>query len=265
MLSHQVVRGASRLVNRLQAELALRGIAKCDGEVRLIGRPFITSAGTILFGRGAILVSEPAPVRLTIARGGVLEVGAEVVIGSGTTIVARGHVRVGAGAELGPHCIVTDAEDADAAAPVGPIEIGAGARLGAGVTLLKGAIVPAGARVARGAIIRAGGERANVGPAVPSALGANKELLHRVRRIVSSVVQSGEEAEPDQEMWLWGGWNSLSAIHVLVALESEFGVVLPSNLFERAKTLAAIGEAVGVALARSVESPPSGVRARAGA
>src|ERR1700753_454044 len=128
MLAHQMVRGASLLVNKLHADLTLRSVAACQGDVRLIGRPIIASSGSITLGRRVTLLSEPSPVRITVAAGAVLAIEEGAVIGSGTTIVTRARVHIGAGAELGEGCIVSDAEEAAGEGPA-PIEIGAGARL----------------------------------------------------------------------------------------------------------------------------------------
>src|SRR5437660_1114871 len=146
MLAHQLVRGASMFANRLRTELALRGAAECEGDVHLVGMPLIQSSGRIVLGRKAALISSPAPVRLTVGSAGAIYIEEGAIIGSGTTIVARGTVRIGAGAVVGPSCIISDADCLDPAA-AGGIEVGSGARLSARVTLLGGAVVPKGARV----------------------------------------------------------------------------------------------------------------------
>ena len=259
MLAHQLVRGASMFANRLRAELALRG-AECDGDVHLVGTPLIQSSGRIVLGRKAALISSPNRVRLTVGAGGAVFIEEGAIIGSGTRIVARGTIRIGAGAVVGPSCVISDADCAHSGSATG-IVVGAGARLSARVTLLDGAVVPMGARIARDTVVRA----SELGPdaaSMPEQV-ATDELLHRLRSIVGAVVPSVGDIALDEDMKLASGWDSLSAIHVLVAVESEFGVVLPSSFFERARTLETIATAVTAALVQA-DSPPSGIRDRAG-
>jgi acyl carrier protein len=136
--------------------------------------------------------------------------------------------------------------------------IGAGARLEPHVTLLRGAVVPDGVQVSRNSSLSAGGPRATAAgasghataPALRgSASTSSDSVLERVRAVAADVVSTAGTLGADEDIKQLEGWDSLSAIHVLVALESAFGVTLPSSLFERVNTLRTLAEVV----ARSLE------------
>ena len=102
-------------------------------------------------------------VRVDVARGARLVLGAGCVLGNGSTVLVRGgEVRLGAGTEIGDGCrIVADAGvvlgercvlgpqaavmDAEPGRPPAPVSIGDGVVLGPGAAVLAGAVVPSGA------------------------------------------------------------------------------------------------------------------------
>ena len=134
-------------------------------------------AGRIVLGPGAVVARG---CRLQAAAGACIRIDGE--LGEGCRVLAHDAVAVDAGARLGERCVLTDAApvDDDPERPVRlqglrtePMLVGADARLGPGVAVLRGASVGAGARVLAGSVVtgpvppgaRAAGTPARVTPA----------------------------------------------------------------------------------------------------
>jgi maltose O-acetyltransferase len=93
-----------------------------------------------------------------VVRGGVLRLGAGVVLGDRCRLVVHAGVTLGDGCVLGPQAAVIDAARSfqDADAPIRHQPLGAApVSIGAGVVLEPGAVVLAGAIVADGAVLGA--------------------------------------------------------------------------------------------------------------
>ena len=146
---------------------ALRACDSVGNDVVLVGRPHVRNAGRMVVGNRVELKSLPVVSHFVTGPRGRLEIGDDVFIAHGAAIAAHHHVAIGANAVIGPFVMIMDTDFHEAgnyagAGSTAPITIGAGARLGAGVTLLRGSVIGAGARlgarvtVLRGAVVGAG-------------------------------------------------------------------------------------------------------------
>jgi acetyltransferase-like isoleucine patch superfamily enzyme len=97
-----------------------------------------------------------------VAHEAQITVGAGAVLGERCTLVAHGGIAIGAGAVLGDRVMVVDFDHgtADVERPfrsqplgIGPVTVGAGARIGHGACLLRGVTVGEGATVGAHAVV----------------------------------------------------------------------------------------------------------------
>jgi FkbH-like protein len=140
------------------APLLLRQCTRVGARARTIGRPRIENAGAIEIGDELLIYSTFSPVELVTQPGARLEIGSNVAINYGTSIVAHRSVRIGDGVSIGPYCIISDAElpgAVNSAQSVAPreVEIGDGAWLAGRVTVLPGARIGSGSAIAAGSIV----------------------------------------------------------------------------------------------------------------
>ncbi len=122
------------------------------------GRPDILNRGTLVVGRDVAIASRPVDTEILVGPGGRLAIGDRVRIGHGSSLHAHLSVEIGDDVLFGPFVVVMDTDhhasgDRAAAAPMAPIVIEAGARIGAHATLLRGAHVGAGAWVEPGSVV----------------------------------------------------------------------------------------------------------------
>ena len=201
----------------------------------------------MILGRDVTLVSRPLPVHLVAWPDATIEIGDSVVLEAGCTIVAKGHVVIGDGARLGACCVLMDSGESSVGKP--GIHIGKGAILEADTMVLDGAVVEDGARIARGTTI--GGSMMFEPPA---RVASDGELSVKLRSVVASVVKAVEHVGFEDDWKHVEGWDSVAAIHVIVAVEDAFGVTLPSNFLTNARTLRALTDAVATQLAKGARS-----------
>lgn len=126
-----------------------------DRNVRLLRHPDNVSLGARVMLKEGVRIC-PAQPDAQIA------VGENTTVGYHTFIFASAGVRIGRDCLLAPFCYLVDANHGVAAGRLireqdmtaSPIEIGDGAWLGAGVTVLSGVRIGAGAVVAAGSVVR---------------------------------------------------------------------------------------------------------------
>ena len=158
MTMHDVLRRLRFARTALNARLHLRGAARMGPRVRLEGRPHIVADGTITFGDRVRLVSTVARLELITLRGGHLEIGNNVFINYGTSLVAACHVKVGDDCLIGTHVMVMDTdfhrvEDKAWDTTGVPIIIGDRVWLANRSIVLKGVTIGDDAVVAAGAVV----------------------------------------------------------------------------------------------------------------
>lgn len=142
----------------LNARLRLR---KADGlgkRIRLWGRPKVVNQGRMTFGDRVRLVSDVATLELVSLEGGHLEIGDNVFINYGSSLVAAALVRVGNDCLIGTHVMVMDCdfhrvEDKAWDTSGKPVVLEDRVWLGNRSIVLKGVTIGHDAVVAAGAVV----------------------------------------------------------------------------------------------------------------
>jgi acyl carrier protein/acetyltransferase-like isoleucine patch superfamily enzyme len=252
MISRTVAQGAVQALDAIRSRVALREATSVGRGVRVFGRPRVANDGELVVGDRVVLVSAPAPVDLLVAPGASLIIRDRALIESGASIRARGRVHIGRGARVGAGCILDD--DGDDATG---IYVGEGAWLEDGAVLLGGANVAPGSVVDRFAL-RAAQDHARPQGAPKRAANGEAELDpddvdRRVRAVLGRLIFGAADIERSANLNQVKGWDSLAALRVLVALEKEFAVVLPHQLFARHPSLEAATPVILASVARRAE------------
>jgi acyl carrier protein len=233
-------------LDEAKTRFALRGATRVGAGTRVFGWPRLANQGELAIGRAVVLVSTPAPITLVVAPGASLVIGDGALIESGATLRVRGRVTVGARARIGVGCILDDD------GPGQDIVVNEGAWIEDGVVLLGGGVVAPNAVVKRERSLSEGPGGDAASAATPEAAGV---VDRRVRTVVSRVVSAANGVDAQTDLAGVKGWDSLAALRVLVALEKEFAVSLPTDLLANHPTLESImpwvmSSARGVAEAR---------------
>lgn len=126
--------------------------------VTLRGRPAISNDGLLTIGERVRLVSTVAQLELVTLPGGHLEIGDNVFINYGSSLVASNHVKIGNDALIGTHVMVMDCdfhnvEDKSWDTTGSPIVIEDRAWLGNRSIILKGVTIGHDAVVAAGSVV----------------------------------------------------------------------------------------------------------------
>jgi acetyltransferase-like isoleucine patch superfamily enzyme/acyl carrier protein len=224
----------------LAAHRALSGCNAVGTGIELVGAPFVQNLGTIVIGDRVHIKSEPVISHLVTGRRGRLEIGDGVRIAHGAAIAAHDDVRIGADVELGAFVMIMDTDFHEAgrhaeSGGTGPIVIGAGARLGARVTVLRGTAIGAGAVVAAGSVVKgnvAAGARVAGVPARVDSGAANSAIageplsIERVQAVVAHTFGLSRLPAASARRNEIAEWDSLGALNLLLSLEDAFGVAL---------------------------------------
>jgi maltose O-acetyltransferase len=112
-LTQRLARLASRLRlvgPTLNARWRLRGATSRGPRVTLRGRPKVVNQGRMTFGDRVRLDSTVATLELVALPGGHLEIGDNVFVNYGSSLVSSAHVRVGDGCLIGTHVMVMDCD-----------------------------------------------------------------------------------------------------------------------------------------------------------
>ncbi|HEY2369378.1 MAG TPA: phosphopantetheine-binding protein [Polyangiaceae bacterium] len=172
-------------------------------------------------------VSDRTRARVAFGR----RVGKNVRIVGRASVVHDGEIRVG-----------DDVVIVSSPAPVTIV-----AHQGASIEIGDGAIIESGAVIrAHDHVVIAPGARIAAGTIIDDEVAAAEEVavsstaLDRVRAIVAGVVTAAEEAGSGTDVRTLVGWDSLTALRVIVSLEKELGVTLPHDLFAEPRTLASL-------------------------
>jgi acetyltransferase-like isoleucine patch superfamily enzyme/acyl carrier protein len=224
----------------------------------LDARPTVENDGRIELGARFFLASSPVQSHLVTGEHGLLTVGDDVSIGHGAAIAAFERVEIGSGARVGPLVIIMDTDfhkigDANTSHQTTPVRIGRGARIGARVTLLRGADVGDGAVVEAGAVVsgKVGAGQRVAGVPARAVRAAGTAVEADVPQVVMHALGLAAPPPSGQTRQETPGWDSLGALKVLLALEDAFGVSLPEEDVAKAVTVAHLESAVERARARS--------------
>jgi acetyltransferase-like isoleucine patch superfamily enzyme len=142
----------------LNARGRLRSATWRGARVTLRGRPQVDNAGRLTLGDRVRLVSTVATLELATLPGGHLEIGDNVFINYGSSIVASDHVKIGDDCLIGTHVMVMDCDFhrvENKAWDTGgePIVIGDRVWLGNRCIVLKGVTIGDDAVVAAGSVV----------------------------------------------------------------------------------------------------------------
>ena len=142
----------------LKARFHLRSADRLGRRVTLSGRPVVRNLGRMTFGDRVKLVSTVATLELVSLPGGHLEIGDNVFINYGSSLVASRHVRVGNDVLIGSHVMVMDCdfhrvEDKVWDSAGAPVVIEDRAWLANRSIVLKGVRIGHDAVVAAGAVV----------------------------------------------------------------------------------------------------------------
>ena len=157
----------------LNARIRLRHATSLGRRVTLRGRPAVTNDGRMTIGDRVRLVSTVAQLELVTIAGGHLEIGNNVFINYGSSLVASAHVRIGDDCLIGTHVMVMDCdfhriEDKAWDTTGEPIVIEDRAWLGNRSMVLKGVRVGHDAVVAAGSVVTKDVEPRTVVAGVPA-------------------------------------------------------------------------------------------------
>jgi acetyltransferase-like isoleucine patch superfamily enzyme len=100
----------SLLRHTLNARLRLRRATSVGVRVWLEGNPVVKNGGRMTIGDHVRLISTVARLELVSLPGGHLEIGSNVFINYGSSLVASAHVQIGNDCLIGTHVMVMDCE-----------------------------------------------------------------------------------------------------------------------------------------------------------
>ena len=220
---------------RSSTRRALAGCDRIGDGARLTGSPYIANLGRIEIGRDFTLSSSPVVSHLVTGSQGVLRIGDRVSIGHGAAIAAHAQVDIGDGAHLGPFAMILDTDfheagDHRSAGESSPIRIGRNVRVGARVTVLRGAAIGDGVQIRAGSVVSgeipagvvAGGVPARVEHSGP-APGVGTETVPEIVRRTLGMAAAPRLTDGPEDL---EGWTSLGALNLLLSLEEAFGIAL---------------------------------------
>ena len=174
----RLARAARRLTlvwPALNARIRLRHATSVGRRVTLRGRPAVTNEGRMTIGDRVRLVSTVAQLELVTIAGGHLEIGDNVFINYGSSLVASAHVRIGNDCLIGTHVMVMDCdfhrvEDKAWDTTGDPVIIDDRVWLGNRSMVLKGVHVGHDSVVAAGSVVTKDVEPRTVVAGVPAVI-----------------------------------------------------------------------------------------------
>lgn len=247
---HRAVHRLSRAAAHALAPVRLRSVTCLGRRPSVRGVPIVQNRGRIAIGDDFNLDSWPRRSHLVTGGQGLIEIGHGVSIAAGAGISSEAHILIGDGVRLGGCVIIIDTDyhdrrDFSATVPSVPVIIEEGARLGGNVTVLKGAHIGRGAWVGPGSVVSGAIPAGACASGVParavsdsgmladgpfSRPGASSaDLLERIRDVVAETFHVAPPDPADGPSRI-PGWDSLGSLRLLLALEEQFGVVLPDAL-----------------------------------
>jgi len=240
---------------------ALRGV-EIGARPRFVGAPYVRCRGTLSVGDDFVFRSRPVQSHLVIDVGARLVIGHRVAFDHGASVSCSSEITVGDDVRIGPFVTVLDldyheVQDRMKAGVAKPIRIGAGARLGARVTVLRGAVIGEGAVIEAGSTVsraipphvRAGGVPARVlgDASLPHETRAG-DLGELVPRAVMEALRLVEPPPITAPRRLFAQWDEVAAARIAALLEEQIGAELPREAIRRAGSVAEILTIVGEAL-----------------
>lgn len=252
---------------------ARRALRRCDEvgvRVQLFGRPVIENLGHMTLGSDVHIRSAPAATHLVTGHRGRLIVGDRVRIAHGCGIAAHESVTIGADASVGAYCLIMDTDfhesrDRQAASTAMAVSIGPRARIGAGVTILRGSDIGADAVVGAGSVVSGtiapsthvvGVPARRIGGGsytdIAQSTSTRDAVLLVFQRTFGLSESPSLHATPDDIE----AWDSLGMLNLLISLEETFGVQLSLHSLYSVRTVASVIELVQESLAGGMRPRP---------
>lgn len=210
----------------------------------------VRNLGRITVGDFVRVRSTPAKSHLVTGPAGHLSIGEGVFIGHGAAIASHETIFIGDGATLGPFVMLMDTDfheagQHDSSGSTGAIHIGARARLGTRVVVLRGSRIGEGAVVAPGSVVKGSvpaGARFAGNPARPAsdreeAAGARTISIDEVRDAVAQAFGLAEPPSAEATRNHIERWDSLGMLNLMVSLEHAFGVSLGAEAMLRVQSV----------------------------
>lgn len=171
----RAARRASLAWPALNARLRLRRATSLGRRITLRGNPAVTNEGRMTIGNSVRLVSTVAKLELVSLPTGHLEIGNNVFINYGSSLVSSAHVRIGNDCLIGTHVMVMDCdfhrvEDKAWDTTGEPIVIEDRVWLGNRSMVLKGVRIGHDAVVAAGSVVTQDVEPRTLVAGVPARL-----------------------------------------------------------------------------------------------
>lgn len=142
----------------LAARYYLRACTQVGRYVRVVGRPLVQNAGTLIVGDRTIIQSTTVRCEFVAYAGGRLEIGPRTWIHYGCSIAAHELVRIGADCHLGPYTNIIDnayhdIEDHLLTPPSRSVIIGDNVWIGTRVIILPGVTIGDHSVIGAGAVV----------------------------------------------------------------------------------------------------------------
>jgi acetyltransferase-like isoleucine patch superfamily enzyme len=153
-----VLTNLSKVGPVLNARRHLRKATSLGRKVTLYGNPQVVNEGTMTIGERCRLVSTVAKLELVALPGGHLEIGENVFINYGSSLVSSTHVKIGNDVLIGTHVMVMDTdfhrvEDKSWDTSGKPVIVEERAWLGNRSIILKGVTIGHDSVVAAGSVV----------------------------------------------------------------------------------------------------------------
>jgi acetyltransferase-like isoleucine patch superfamily enzyme len=225
------------------------------------GRPHIANDGRIEIGAACRISSHPVTSHLVTQPGARIVIGDRVQISYGAAVSSAREISIGDDTSIGPWCLILDNDfhqvgNRDLPGIAAPVVIGRGVRIGARVTLLRGARVGDGARVHSGStisgVVPAGAEVSGV-PARVAARSPVPRPDPAVATIVMRILGRAAMAAPSGVPGALRFADGAAATRLTLALEESFGITLDADAVAAMQSIADLSGAV--AQARAVPAP----------
>lgn len=229
------------------ARAHLAGCSSVGTGVTVEGSLVVQNLGRIAVGDGVVLRSTPATSHLVTGPGGDLRIARRVQIGHGAAIACHESITIGDDVRIGPFAMIldTDFHEAgkhDSAGSTGAIVIGAGARLGARVTVLRGSTIGAGAIVEPGSVVKgevAPGARVAGNPARVAGAVRETRVLgdDAVLDVIAHTFGLAQRPAVTDAREAIAAWDSLGMLNLMLSLEQSFGISLSAEAMAGVRTV----------------------------
>jgi maltose O-acetyltransferase len=243
-------------VNELFSRFLLRE-GTVGARPSLVGVPQVRCHGKLVVGDDFVLRSRPVRSHLIVGQSGTFVVGRGVSIDHGAALSCFSEIRIGDEVKIGPFAVIMDSDfhevaDHSATGTPKPIAIGAHARLGPHVTVLRGATIGAGAVIDAGSTVsraippgvRAGGVPARILGPTTAFQSRLADLGDLVPRAVMAALRLREPPQINASRKLLPAWNALAGTRIAALLEEELGVELPRDAIANAESVAEVLDCV---------------------